>query len=247
MKSIFKNVLEKFGYKLSNTRLMIQPFLEDKAILKLDFDHVLSRYLIEKNDMENFTFLQIGAFDGIMCDPLYKYLIKYPWKGVMLEPQPAPYKKLSRLYEGRSGINVINAAISREKGKVLLYIIESHTAPEWAQGVASFSRENIVKHKDVIPGIENMIKSIEVDAISFESLLNTCPLGQLDLLQIDTEGYDVEILKLFPFHFIKPSIIHFESKHIPKQKLEISLSSLIEMGYFIARDKDEDMMAVLSI
>jgi hypothetical protein len=32
----------------------------------------------------------------------------------------------------------------------------------------------------------------------------------VDLLQVDTEGYDYEIIKMIDFDWYKPNIIHFE-------------------------------------
>jgi hypothetical protein len=82
--------------------------------------------------------------------------------------------------------------------------------------MASFDKQNILKHRDVVDNLENYIRKIEIDTINFELLFNQHSINHLDLLQIDAEGFDAVIIKLFPFERIKPSIIHFESKHIPK-------------------------------
>lgn len=50
---------------------------------------------------------------------------------------------------------------------------------------------------------------------------------------------------MLPFDKLKPKIIHFESKHIPKDQLEQVLDFLISNGYKVARDREEDMIAVL--
>ena len=67
---------------------------------------------------------------------------------------------------------------------------------------------------------------------------------QLDLLQIDTEGFDAEIIRMFPFEICTPALIHFESKHIEKKDLEKLLQQLLDLNYLVARDGAEDMMAV---
>lgn len=145
MKRILKNYLSAMGYKLSSTKYIPKPFLTDQNILQLEFDHVLADYLINSKDENQFTFIQIGAFDGVECDPLYKYLKRYDWKGVMLEPQPIPFEKLKKQYESRPNITVVNAALNQSKGKSTLYILEGDHLPEWSKGMASFSRENILK------------------------------------------------------------------------------------------------------
>jgi FkbM family methyltransferase len=178
------------------------------------------------------------------CDPLYKYIEQYSWKGIMLEPQPNAFEKLSRLHQGRPGLKLVNAALSKRKEKSTFYILEGETLPPWAQGMASFDKQNIIKHKSVIPDIENHLKETEIECITFKNLFSQFNVQYVDLLQIDTEGFDAEIIYMFPFEDIKPSIIHFESKHLLKPELEKLLAYLISLDYSVAYDGEEDMLAV---
>jgi hypothetical protein len=90
----------------------------------LDFDHILTKYIFDKNDPSEFTFIQIGAFDGVECDPIRKYLIRFDWKGIMLEPQPVPFEKLKNRYIDRPRLTILNAALSEENGKKELYTLK---------------------------------------------------------------------------------------------------------------------------
>jgi len=76
--------------------------------------------------------------------------------------------------------------------------VESQTAPAWAGGLASFKRETIVKHSDLIPGLAGMIREETIDCITVDEVLGRLPSERIDLLQIDTEGSDAHILSLFP-------------------------------------------------
>ena len=49
-----------------------------------------------------------------------------------------------------------------------------------------------------------------VPCLSFARLLADYDIQNINLLQIDTEGYDVQILMNIDFDIIQPSIIHFE-------------------------------------
>ncbi len=61
-------------------------------------------------------------------------------------------------------------------------------------------------------------------------------LSQLDLLQIDVEGMDGELLKLYPFDLIRPGIIRYESKHLATQEsLEVE-NLLRKQGYELFRE-----------
>lgn len=225
---------------------MLRQIADHKGSLQFEFDHVLSKYLLEKDDPNQFNFIQIGAFDGIECDPLRKYLVKFNWKGILLEPQTIPFSKLEKLYEGREGIKVLQAAIAEKDGIAKLYTLTGDDLPSWAKGMASFSKENILKHEEQISGIEKNIELVEVPAMQLDSLLNQYHIDQLDLLQIDAEGFDAVILNMFPFNRLKPTIIHFESKHIPKKDLENLLDKLISIGYVFASDRGEDTTCVLT-
>lgn len=246
IKKVLRNIFKKAGYKITGTKYVLKQFLFPGNTLQLDFDHALSKYLIHSKRSDNdFTFIQVGAFDGVECDPLLKYLQRFDWTGIMLEPQPGPYNKLVERYSNRTGITVKNAAISDRSGRATLYTVEGNGLPEWTKGMASFNKQNIIKHDYMFPKINDHIKATEVNTITFQQLFSDHSIKKIDLLQIDTEGFDAEILRMFPFERIKPNIIHFESKHIPKQDLEEVLDDLISHGYTIGRDREEDMIAVL--
>jgi len=53
------------------------------------------------------AFIQIGAFDGMTADPLRKYIEKYGWRGVLVEPQARAANKLRELYAGSHRIVIL--------------------------------------------------------------------------------------------------------------------------------------------
>jgi hypothetical protein len=110
--------------------------------------------------------------------------------------------------------------------------------------MASFQRENIVKHSVLIPEIETMIREETVDCITFDDVLARLPSERLDLLQIDVEGLDTYLLSLFPFDRVQPEIVHWEIKHCTKREKEDCLDRLGGFGYRFAPSGGEDMMAV---
>jgi FkbM family methyltransferase len=191
-----------------------------------------------------FTFIQIGAYDGLSTDPLHKYITRYGWRGVLMEPQPRPAAKLRELYRGNDRIIVLEAALDGRTRNRILFTVDSDSVPVWAGGMASFQREMIVKNSDIIPGLEGMIKEITVNCISFDDVFQCMPSDNLDLLQIDAEGADGNILSLFPFGRLRPAIVHWESKNLTKTQQEEVLEMLIGYGYKIARSGNEDMLAV---
>lgn len=243
MKRLLKNILAKLGYRVQGTRYTPRQFLEPSCLRAIEFDDVVCRRMIEFGP--NFTFIQVGVFDGITGDPLRKYIDKCGWRGVLVEPQSRAANRLRELYRGNDGIVVLQAAVDRKSGKRTLFTVESESAPAWAGGLASFELETIVKHSDLIPGLDGMIRQETVDCIPFDDVLERLPSERLDLLQIDTEGADAYILSLFPLDRVRPAIIHWEVKHLSTAQREDCLDRLLAYGYRFASSGDEDMMALI--
>ena len=124
------------------------------------------------------------------------------------------------------------------------YVVDSPEAPEWAGALASFDKDVILKHDAEIPGIADMIREVSVECVPFDRVLERLPEGELDLLQIDTEGADAFILSLFPFDRIRPAIVHWEVRHLSFQEREECLEMLAGHGYRFAASGSQDMLAV---
>ena len=243
MKALTRSVLLAFGYRIQGVRYTPRPLLEPKNLREIEFDDVVCRRMVEFGP--EFRFIQIGAFDGVTRDPLRKYIQKCGWSGVVAEPQARAANQLRDLYRGNDRIVILQAAVDGVSGRRTLFTIDSPMAPSWAGGLASLQRETIVKHSDLIPGLETMIREESVNCVTFDEVLGRLPFQQLDLLQIDTEGADCYILSLFPFDRWHPAIIHWEVKHLSKQQREECLERLAGFGYRFALSGEEDMLAVL--
>jgi FkbM family methyltransferase len=243
MKQWVKKLLAKLGYQVQGTRYCPRHLLERDHLRLIELDDVICRRMLEFG--QEFVFIQIGAFDGITTDPLHKYISRYGWRGVLVEPQPRPASQLRELYGDNDGIVILQAALDCRSGKRTLFTVESDNVPAWAGGMASFQRDNIVKNSYLIPSLEATIKELAVNCIAFEDVMQRLPSDRLDLLQVDAEGADGYILSLFPFARVKPAIVHWESKNLTKSQQEEALDMLSRHGYRFARSGEEDMLAVL--
>jgi FkbM family methyltransferase len=243
VKQLLKTVLARLGYRVQGTRYSPRHLLEPGYLRVIEFDDLVCRRMFDFGS--ELTFVQVGAFDGVTRDPLRKYIDKCGWRGVVVEPQAKAAHQLRELYRGNDRIVVVQAALDSESGNRKLFTVESHTAPAWAGGLASFQRDTILKHSDLIPGLDTMIREDTVNCITFGEVLGCLPSERIDLLQIDTEGSDADILSLFPFHRVIPEIIHWEVKHLTKTEREDCLDRLTGFGYRFAPSGPEDMLAVI--
>jgi len=210
----------------------------------LEFDDAVCRRIIEVK--RPLKFIQVGAFDGITRDPLYRYIEDYRWQGILIEPQSRACEKLRRLHAKNPDVRIVNAAICAESGSSTLYTVPGKDLPEWCGGLASLSKDFILRHRQLVPGLEAHIVSETVKTLSFVDILRSMEVNNVDLLQIDAEGADAEILRLFPFSQLRPAIIQWEIKHLSQQDREATLDILSPFGYRFAFSGGEDMLAILA-
>ena len=162
--------------------------------------------LIYKNYHKDFFFIQIGANNGKRFDPIFNIVNSLKLKGLALEPIKEYYDELVKNYQN-SNVIPVNKAIYKNNQKLSIYrLVSNDNLPEWTKGIASINPEHFKKSRI---DKSNVYEEI-VDAITFEKLFQDYKVSNCDLLQIDTEGYDAEIIKMFPFSKFKPKIIHFE-------------------------------------
>ena len=206
---------------------------------------------------KDFFVVQIGANDGYINDPIVKLIRKGNWKGVLLEPQQLVFNQyLQPLYSHYSGIHLVNAAISATLETRELYTI-SFSAERWATGLASFVKSSIEgkindgyvdscikKYEEIAPEKkENYIQTQNVQCITFENIIDQFKVTKIDLLQIDTEGFDFEVIKMFPFQIMKPKIISFESDRLSTSDFNDCKIFLVRQGYNVS-DIGRDAVAV---
>ena len=175
-----------------------------------DFESFLYRY-VEVHKTLNF--IQIGANDGIMNDPIFKFNQKNRSvvTGFVLEPLSDAYNSLVANYKSFPNIKPLNLAIHNTNDEMLLYRVKPEylsKVPEFARGIASFD-PNHWKKTSLVPNVE-YIQTESVDCISYSKLLEDNDIKSIDLLLLDTEGYDYEILMGIDLSEVKPRIIRFE-------------------------------------
>ena len=81
------------------------------------------------------------------------------------------------------------------------------------------------------------IDEIEVEAITFRTLLTRTQIDRIDMLVIDTEGYDFEILKMVDFSLVRPALVRFEHIHLSSGDRSRAIALLSSHGYAVGRDE----------
>jgi FkbM family methyltransferase len=173
-------------------------------------------------------FLQIGAHDGLTFDPIHEYVRQYHWRGLLVEPQPTVFAQLQKNYTGEGQLLFENSAIAPQDGTLDLHVFENAGADDHASMLASTRRHYLQLNGDNARGA---VKKITVPALCLSSLLAKHRIEKVNLLQIDTEGFDYEIIRMVDFTRIKPEIIHYENNFLNRRQRSECARLLDAQGY----------------
>ena len=213
------------------------------AQLILDVEFVIAHALLSRDQL---TIVQVGANDGQTHDPINRLLRLKPCRGILLEPNPESFRRLQETYRDFPQHTLCNVAVSdRDKTATLYSLNRNAPGPDWVHGLSSFDREHLLKHDGIVPDIARYIDEFNVECVSFDTLFQRHPVEHVDVLQIDTEGFDAEVLRLFDLPRRRPTIVNFEHRHLSEADWNQSIQSLISLGYKVTVVR-QDTLAYLA-
>lgn len=244
---IFTSILKLLNIILKNFRLRIELINTNRIPITITRNNSNKKIeknlcnLIEANLHNQFYFLQIGANDGYSFDPIHHLIKEHRLKGLCIEPIKDYFNELKTTYKNYPNVSLLNAAITENNGNIEMYKVKSSSKnlPVWTKGIASIDKEH---HKKT--NIENEHIEIEiVESITFKSLINRFKITHIDLLVIDTEGYDFNIIQMIDFQKLKPKIIFLEHLYNYRKIADVKLGNLVtkfqDLGYLVHLGESE--------
>lgn len=212
-------------------------------ILPLAVDALMFRHLESGKKASDFTIVQIGAFDGVVCDPIRDFIKKYGLKALLVEPQPDICEKLVASYAGSPNVLFENAAISDRDGETILHRFKkTENTPHIAGALASLHLNQLINNHHEMEG---ETEAIPTRLLTVDSLMKKHGLKSIDLLQIDTEGHDWSIIQSIDFNAVKPAIIHFEITLLSESDQTAAIEHLASLGYSVIWYGTADLLAFL--
>ena len=173
------------------------------------------------NGCEDLSVVQIGSNDGSTGDPICALLARKPsWKALLVEPVPSLFERLKVNYAGNKNVQFDNVAVAETAGKNDFYYLDAGARqhlpelPFWFDQLGSFDREHIIRHLGT--KVEPFIVSTEIPTLPLAAVLERNQVNKIDLLHIDTEGYEWKILRQLDQNKFHPKVILFEHKHLTK-------------------------------
>ena len=193
----------------------------------------------------NVSFLEIGAMDGKNHDALYKYVIENEWSGVLVEPVKDVFDKLKENYKDKKNLKFENSAITHENGTAEIHRIPLNKVgsecPHWADGISTLlPSDHIISEYNELKS--NSVTE-EINTITVQTLIDKYSISNIDILQIDTEGYDKFIFDELWKSGIRPSIIHIEIVYMKMIDVK-NITNLLKDNNYIVYIEGDDLTAI---
>lgn len=202
------------------------------------------------------TYFQIGTNNG--ADTFQrKVRAERPDLVILVEPNSALEPTIKKNYEGVRNVFILSKAISYTNEPVSLWIPAK-------RGVFGTRADNGLTYQDahfsLVPmndwGDKSDMVELKADGVTFDTVCRAFGLKTIDYLQIDTEGFDSEIIKMIDLSKIDIKQIryeqwNFESKEftryhgdragsLGKNGMREVGEKLARAGYTIQEIRDED-------
>lgn len=177
---------------------------------------------------KNGFYIDIGANHPIKYSNTFLFYQK-GWTGINIEPNPSK-KWLFKLFRSRD-IN-LNIGVGQKKSMVDFYIFNEST-------ISTFDKNSMEEFKKIGHKVS---KTIKIPVLSLKEVLSTYINNkEIDLMSIDTEGYDLEVLKSndwkkFRPHFIILETLEYRKKNEGKKLNDFFDLYMQEIGYKIIAD-----------
>lgn len=172
--------------------------------------------------------VEVGAGPTIVYS-MSRHFRNFGWRCVCIDPNPK-FVEAHKLENNE----IYQFACSNEEKKSKFKIVNSNLNND-INGISYSALE--IKYQ--MPGYS--IQEIDVDVIKLDTLLNNLSINKVDLLSVDTEGWEIEVMEGFDCEKFNPTIILLENyTHNPQyveymEKKGYILDKTIEYNYIFKK------------
>jgi FkbM family methyltransferase len=227
-----RRLLRRFGWVVVRARHPGVRYLDHPPATA--FEEILLRTFPQ---LHGLGFIQIGANDGRHTDPLRPFIDEYEWHGLMFEPLRANFVRLQQNRGSTPRLQLRQAAIDVASGRRPMYDLAPHLSaqlPDWTRGLGSFSRDRVAQAVRELDLPESAIVVEEVETVTWDTVWQQFGSAPCDLLVLDTEGYDITLLRAAQLAARRPRLILFEHACNSREEQLAFYRELMELGYELA-------------
>ncbi len=194
-------------------------------------DLVLYQILRAALGIEQPTYMDVGAHHPVFSNNTY-FLYERGSRGVLVEPNPALHGLLEQLRPRdvlvRAGIGVTAQAEAE------FYIIGSEDGQLNKDGqLNTFSREHAESMVARSNGRYRIERVMKIPLLNINDLMLKHWNGPPNLLSLDTEGFDLPILRSLDFKRLRPDVVCVETVEIGSERRLLSgiVQLMAQNGY----------------
>lgn len=180
-------------------------------------------------------FVQVGSNDGVQGDPIHDLVMdRKNWRGIFIEPISFLFSRLRKNYGDSERFVFENVAIgTRSETKKFYYVSEKAKSeldlPYWHDQLGSFDKNHI--NKMLGDHMSPYIIEEDVECQPLQTVLDRNRVEAIDLIHIDTEGFDYKVLSQVDLKRYKPSVILFEHHLLTDDEFFKARKLLRKTGY----------------
>lgn len=205
--------------------------------------------------------VQVGANDGRYGDPLHAFVMGHRdrTRCLLLEPQSAVLPQLHATYMDHPAATIVTTAVG-PADSLTLYTVPPRVWPDldvmyakdWPAyraptGIASADREHVRSWLRTFyrgrESVDSLIVAQTVPCATLPAILQAQQWDGLDVLVIDTEGFEAQVIAACDIPGLRPSLIWFEHAHLTGPALDALLADLHDHSYETIRGA-RDTLAV---
>lgn len=175
--------------------------------------------LMQKCLGDSYHMIDVGAHYGSALAPF----LQLGWRILAFEPDSFNRARLQNSLDkhpdGRELVSIDNRAVSDRSGSQIAFY-----SSDISTGMSGLSAYHPSHHQTQL-----------VDTISLTKFAQENKFGTVDFLKIDTEGYDIFVLKGYPWHKGLPAVVECKFEDVKTDPLGYSFKQigdlLLEKGY----------------
>jgi FkbM family methyltransferase len=160
------------------------------------------KYIREKffpNFSETHTMVEVGAGPPQFYS-MSKHFRDHRWRCICIEPNPKFIEQHKQLNH-----EIYQYACSNEEKISQFQIINTG----WEQSINGISYSSLTPKYDIVD--QHTTETIEVSVVKLDTLLSNLNIESVDFVSIDTEGWELEVMKGFNSNKYKPKVILLEN------------------------------------
>ena len=195
-------------------------------------DLFLDRWVFR--ELDDGTFLDVGAHDGVTGSNTWFFEKHRRWHGVCVEPNPAVFKRLmaNRL------CTTINCCVSDVAGTVRFQKITGYS--EMLSGIVDkYEADHMQRIRDEMRDHGGSSEIIQVSARTFADVATEHRLSEINYLSIDTQGGEYQILRSIDF---RTWFVHVISVDYRVPEREAIMALMREQNFELIKSMGSDLL-----